>query len=545
MSFKRKELEEIIRRLINGGDTSEQLSRDDFKSLVFYAIDESAETDNKHYNMMMEVIRDAFQEKIKYIKTLEEENDRLKLSINQLRAKAQQNECGCGCDIIVNTDKMRPTYQVNTTGNATEISILKALAFTDNPEAVQVVNGIFTEVNLAIKKKLVDAKMITMFCGNEEPAVSEPEATQQETAIKEESVADVDAYESCAKIVELFTNKLVDSSFEAALRMEADTDSNKHFVEAMDELANLINKYIGVNKLNKDSYDRLHTECEDFKEALDIIRKCIANGEAINPFGVKEKDELYPYLNGLADDINELIDDNTKYKKCISNQVQTMYLMLDHITDLVPTKANESLGDWEDDEYFDKQFKKVDSKFIKAYNGLIDKMKEKDEFITEIVRLSGFIAARPTSIHPGTFRLDITNMIIEVYNSINEEFYSYIAAAVYRAEHKIVTPLDKEPYPETDSRYKLTKVINDLIIDNINNATVTINNDKTIEPSEMDPKKIIGTGVPFLGLFKIKNNKFIARVACFMKGKKVTEYYSGKEIDGELVIAVPIPDNLI
>lgn len=481
MSFKRKELEEIIRRLINGGDTPEQLSRDDFKSLVFCAIDESAETDNKHYNMMMEVIREAFQEKSKYIETLEEENDRLKLSINQLRAQSQQNECGCGCG-TANSSKMRPISQVNATGNATEISILKALAFTDNPEAIQVVNGIFTEVNLAIKKKLVDAKMITMFCGNEEPAASEPEVTQQEVTIKEESTESAD-------------------------------------------------------------YNRLSTECEDFKEALDIIRKCIANHETINQFGVKDHDVLYPYLNGLIDDINELIDDNTKFKRCISNQVQTMYLMVDHITDIIPTHTSELIADWEDDEYFDKQFKGVDSKFIEAYNGLIDKMKEKDEFINEIVRLSSFIAAKPASIHPGTFHFGITNMIIGAYNSINEAFYSYITAAVYRAEHKIITPLDKEPYPEIDNRYKLTKAINDLIIDN--KAMIEMNNDKIIEPSEMDPEKIIGTGVPFLGLFKIKNNKFIARVACFMKGKKVSEYYSGKEIDGELAIAVPVPDNMI
>ena len=543
MSFKKRELEEIIRRLINSDGTAEQLSREDFRSLVFCAIDESAETDNKQYNMMMEVIREVFKEKGKYIEALEQENDRLKISINQLRAQNQRNECGCGCSSPIKGTIIRPTSQVNA--NTTEITILKALAYTDNPEAVAVINGPFTEINLEIKKKLVDAKMITMFCGNEEqPALElQSEEVQEETA-KAESTENVDAYESCAKIVDIFVNKLIDSSFETVLKMEADTEAKKHFVESMNELADVVGKFIGINKLNKTSYDRLNTECNDIKEAFDIIRKCIANHEAINSFGYKDADSLYPYLNVLVDGINDLINDNANYKRCIGNQIQTMHLMVNHITDIIPTQTSELIANWEGDDYFDKQFKKVDSDFIKAYNGLINKMKGKDELINEIVSLASVMAAKPASIHPDAFRKDITSDIIKIYNSINEEYYSYITAAVYRAEHGIITPLDKEPYTEADNRYRLTKAINDLITANMAPAT-TLNNDKTVNAGEIDPRELIGTGVPFLGLFKVNNNRFIARVACFMKGKKVSEYYSGKEIDGELVIAVPIPDNMV
>ena len=213
--------------------------------------------------------------------------------------------------------------------------------------------------------------------------------------------------------------------------------------------------------------------------------------------------------------------------------------------DSIPTKANETLGDWGDDEYFNKQFKNVDSKFIAAYNGLLDSIKDKDEFIDEIVRLAGFFAVKPSSIHPDSFQNEISKGIIAAYNSVNEEFYSYITAAVYKAQHKIVTPLADVHYPAADNRYKLIEELNNLIIDFKALSGTTLNIDKSKPITDMNPMEVIGLGVPFLGLFKTKVNRYVARVACFMQGKGATEYYSGAKIDGELVIAVPIPENMV
>lgn len=293
MKFNKEELEVIIKSLVASRGTAEfdkpvgvyECMIDN----VVNAFMNSATFDpaNNFDAAVFNVVGRAFNQYKMQINNLARENDILRMKLagvnngvnvpdepDQKPSDTAQVGCGCGlCSPVSNPKpiKIKPMMKMPQTPLcdiervksleeilADEMAILDSLVRAEHPEqVVNISNAAFTQVNIALKARMVELDMINMLTGNEPTGEPKPETDEDEMVVPD------------IPPMELAFNKMA-RSIDNAIDIN-EFDYEDEFKDCINGFANLVNAINAKIAAHKDLRFSINQEAKVLKTYADCI----------------------------------------------------------------------------------------------------------------------------------------------------------------------------------------------------------------------------------------------------------------------------------